>query len=585
MLLLLADDVGVGDVPPFTAPHVPATRPPPIPLPNLARLANEGLRFTNAHSHPLCSPSRYSLLSGLYVIRGQHPGSTWMLSAAGSQFRAGQLPLGAALRDAGYRTAFFGKVGIGGKIANVSQQKSDSGHAPGARAIHQLLTRDKAIQDGPASWGFDYSLTVPLGIQQPPHANFRNDRLVASATRCWGLHTVRNAAGQPVSVTGPFAGKLNRIRRMRWGGCDGADAPHDGDAAWRSNTQDGELAREAAAFIEGQPHADDGSMAGSHQWGADLGGDTNHSRPFFVLIATAAVHVPHTPDLSAFCADGESEACQLATRSPHAGMLMTIDRTLGTVWQAVRAVGQLDQTLLIFTSDNGGLPCSAKTLGSFRPGPTSLTWQAHERAANISELCLHDSSGGLRGGKGSLYEGGHRVPLIVSWPAGGVRPGTCVGLVGLTDLFATLVDLAGAGDKRPAPQDSISFRRLLFNCTSGARSGRQHILIPGYGGPLAKRKTQSWAARSARWKVIGANGFGEGGPNMTELYDLRADPQESRNLLTIGSTALPEGIFAGAGPAALLAYARKTYAVAGGLKWPERYAWPQQYSDVRRRGS
>ena len=172
VLVILADDLGIGDISAYSAGAAVAT-------PFISELAASGVRFTDAHAHTLCSPSRYSLLSGNYVFRGRYTSSAWNVFNGHSQFRPGQQSLAAAFRDAGYETCLVGKWGIGDGIAGLPD------HLDPSESVDWLLRRGRRLAEGPSRWGFNYSLTVPAGIQAPPFAWFRNGELrVGDHGRC-----------------------------------------------------------------------------------------------------------------------------------------------------------------------------------------------------------------------------------------------------------------------------------------------------------------------------------------------------------------------------------------------------------------
>ena len=110
VMIILADDVGTGDVPGYWAN---TTRF--VDMPNLQHLVDNGTTFTDAHSTPLCAPSRYVLLSGSYQHRGSNYDGTWVMNYDHGQFRYGQQSIAQVLRDQGYGTSIYGKWHLGGK--------------------------------------------------------------------------------------------------------------------------------------------------------------------------------------------------------------------------------------------------------------------------------------------------------------------------------------------------------------------------------------------------------------------------------------------------------------------------------------
>lgn len=109
ILIIFADDVGTDDIPGYWE------RRNNVRMPNLEKLVTEGTTFTDAHSTPLCAPSRYTLLSGNYPHRGEKDSCVWTLNYDRSQFVPGQQSIAQVLNDNGYQTAMFGKWHIGGE--------------------------------------------------------------------------------------------------------------------------------------------------------------------------------------------------------------------------------------------------------------------------------------------------------------------------------------------------------------------------------------------------------------------------------------------------------------------------------------
>ena len=482
VLVVLADDLGIGDLLAYSSGAAVAT-------PFISELAASGVRFTDAHAHTLCSPSRYSLLSGNYVFRGRYTSSAWNVFSGHSQFLPGQHSVAAAFRDAGYETCIVGKWGIGDGIVGLPDHLAPFASRPAA--VDWLLRSGRRLADGPSRWGFNHSLTVPAGIQAPPFAWFRNGELQVAPGdlgRCWG--TAAHSTPTGVSVTGQFGGHT-LSRGLQYGTCEAAAGGdlHDGVDDWQSHMHDALLTQAILTF-----------------W--------RHRRrtaqvvpPFFVLAATAAVHVPHTP----------RDGLGYAALRPHEAMVAELDATVGVLLAGLRKDKALNNTVVVFVSDNGGLDCASKQLGAWRPQTTSPT-------PNFDHPSLHcgsDSSGGLRGYKGGLHEGGHRVPLLIAWAAGGVPRGVdCADLVGLTDLYSTLLDLVGA----PPPSighaaDSVSFKRRLLVPSAG-HPARTELLVPN---------NLAWAFRHLHWKLIGKAIAGR--HHAEQLFDLAADPSEGNNLL------------------------------------------------------
>ena len=240
-------------------------------------------------------------------------------------------------------------------------------------------------------------------------------------------------------------------------------------------------------------------------------------RPFFCYMPMHSVHVPleTRPELlseeqaraSALpppvgpraIAEGDHQARAVQDHPVYAGMIREMDETVATVLAAVEAAGQTDNTVVIFTSDNGGL---ATAEGS----PTS----------NLP----------LRAGKGFLYEGGIRVPLVVRWPGIVTAGATSSVPVTTLDIAATLLDVARAVPPEPIVLDGASLRPVL---TGGVLHGRDLAWhYPHYanqGGRPAAAILAGDGQVSGSEKLI--EHFEDG---RLELFDLASDPGERHNL-------------------------------------------------------
>ncbi|MBU6221735.1 MAG: sulfatase [Planctomycetes bacterium] len=218
--------------------------------------------------------------------------------------------------------------------------------------------------------------------------------------------------------------------------------------------------------------------------------EKHRGEPFFVYFADHAIHAPYDPEpkllakyerKAAAANDRRNDPAQAAT-------IEAVDRNVGRIVERLATLGLTDDTLLIFTSDNGGT-------SHYTPP--------------------------LKGGKGELTEGGIRVPLVVAG-AGVAKPGTsCDVPVASVDLYPTLLELAGATPPAGQTLDGVSLVPLLRGATTLPRE-RLFWHFPCYVG----RATPSSAIREGQWKLVE---FFEGGGRV-ELYDLANDPSESRDL-------------------------------------------------------
>ena len=227
----------------------------------------------------------------------------------------------------------------------------------------------------------------------------------------------------------------------------------------------------------------------------------DRSQPLMLYLAYPA---PHTPWLPAEEFRGQSGA------SMYGDFAMMVDHNVGQVLQALTAAGMDDNTLVLFSSDNGPVWYDTDT-------------QKYD----------HDSSGGLRGMKSDAWEGGHRMPFLVRWP-GFVKPGSRTDqTVSFVDVMATMGDLLGTGLPDGAGPDSYSFFNVLTGLQPEDWPVRRDLVLKSGGGHMT--------IRSGPWKYIdklGSGGFSKprredpapGQPN-GQLYNLVDDPGETNNLL------------------------------------------------------
>ena len=445
IVLILADDVGTGDLSVYNPDSLVRT-------PNIDSIAEAGVLFTDAHSpSSVCAPTRYSLLSGNYPWRGAHPWGAWTYTQ-GSAFRPDQISLAQLLKANGYQTAMFGKVHLGAEP--VYKEGVAAEDVKWNRSFADLKIQ-QPLRGGPKDLGFDYSFTAQSGIQGPPFAFFENDLLVAPESEL-----IHFSPGEYPSETGvsviPKA--RNNWTPERWWG----------EAGWRSHEFEATLVDKFLDYLEGLTSVPKGP-------------------PFFVYYATSAVHEPFTPPDSFL---GQPVKGQTPTH--HLDMMVHLDLVVGEILNFLKVNDVINNTLIIFASDNGGLRDSAKT--------------------------GHRSNGEFRSYKGTVWEGGHRVPLILSWPDGDVPTGVSIGsLTGLQDVYATLAEVVGAQIPADQALDSISFLPQLMGPESPHREDMMF---------QTTKKDARLAFRVGDLKLIT-----DLKRNALELYDLSADLSEQNNLV------------------------------------------------------
>lgn len=437
IVLILADDMGVGEVSALSPAH---NR---IPTPHIDRLATEGMVFTDAHSgSAVCTPTRYGLLTGRYAWRTRLQSSVlWGLSAP--LIDRHRLTVGRLLQRKGYHTAAFGKWHLG---------MDWSGGPSDAIEVDDIkIDYTQRIANGPIERGFDRFFGISASLDMAPYLWIDQDRLVAPS-----LH-----------------------RQTEW--------YRSGLAAQGFHAVDvlDELIRRSTEYVERK-----GESAKRPE-----------QRPFFVYLPLTS---PHTPIVPSSAWQGRSGL------GAYGDFVLQTDAAVGAVLASLERAGIAENTIVIFTSDNG---CSA--------GPA--------KAAEL-EKQGHFPSGPYRGAKSDLFEGGHRVPFLVRWPAR-VRAGSSSDrTLCLTDLLATCAELTGTSLREYEGEDSVSFLPTLLGLPQPARTAVVHHSISGH-----------FAIREGSWKLLLARGSG-GWSAPTEaqaekqnlpavqLYDLKADPGERTNV-------------------------------------------------------
>jgi arylsulfatase A-like enzyme len=448
IVFILSDDIGYGDLGCYGATKVKT--------PNLDRIAREGVRFTDGHStSAVCTPSRYSVLTGRYGWR----------SPDGDHILSGVAPLAidpamttvpSLLKQSGYATGLVGKwhLGLGTKEHPVD------------------FNRD--IKPGPVDLGFDCAFFYPATNDRVPCVYVENRRVVgldpADPIQVGYKHKIGD---DPTGEERPDLLKMksdashaqtivNGISRI--GYMAGGKA-----ARWVDEDMADTLTSKAVAFIE-----------------------KNKGRPFFLYFAPQGIHEPMAPHPRF---RGTSDC------GSRGDAIHELDWSVGAILTVLERLGLADNTLVVFTSDNGG---------AIKDTYDDGTNPDHSR---------QPPNGILRGQKGMLYEGGHRIPFIARWP-GHIQPGASSdALIGLVDMMATFSAVAGHDLDKDASPDSVNvLPALLGKKTDGPL--RQHLVLHTNGsGPLG--------LRMGPWMLITKH---RSNIKQPELYNLVEDLAETNDL-------------------------------------------------------
>ncbi|MDA0347864.1 MAG: arylsulfatase [Verrucomicrobia bacterium] len=419
-----------------------------IATPYLDAFSAEAMRFTNAHSgSACCTPTRYGLMTGRYAWRSSL--QEWVQAAYEPPLiEEGRLTLPLLLQQQGYDTGLIGKWHLGWNWAGAQPSTREE-----VRNVLQEKEWDytQPIADGPTARGFDYYFGTHVP-NFPPFTFIENDRVVVQPTD-----------------------------RYKWDPNEGTVMPQGFDGnpiapGWQWDQILPEITKRAVQFIHEKADQDE---------------------PFFLFFSQTSPHEPVVPSANF---KGKSDI------APVADFVMETDWSAGQVIQAIEDAGIADNTLVIFTADNG---------------------HSHYTGWETLLEAEHYPSGPYRGHKSQIWEGGHREPFMVRWPGkieAGAERGQALSLV---DIFATCAEILGTVLPQEAAEDSISFLSSLFD--SEVEPERDHVIAHSTAG--------EFTLLEGPWKIVYRNesenlNASRGKPRIVELYNLEEDIAETTNVAT-----------------------------------------------------
>jgi arylsulfatase A-like enzyme len=448
IIVILADDIGYGDLSCYGAKMVQT--------PNLDRLAREGRRFTDAHSPAAtCTPTRRALLTGRYSWR-QPEGAHIAPGDEPITIKPGTPTLASILKQGGYTTGIVGKWHLGLGDEGGPDWNGD-------------------IKPSPLDLGFDSSFIMAATGDRVPTVFIENRRVVGldpadpikvsykskigdepTGRENPDLLTLKHTHGHDMTI-------VNGIGRIGW--MTGGKS-----ARWIDEDLADTFTKKAIEFVEREK-----------------------DRPFFLYFATHNIHVPRVPNPRHL---GKS---QCGTRGD---AIVEIDESIGELMNTLDRLELTDKTLIIFSSDNGG-----------------IMDDGYEDVGNFDHPC----NGKLRGYKGSLFEGGHRVPMIARLPGRIPAGSTCDELVTQLDFTATLAALTGQTTPPGVAIDSCDILPALLGETHD-KPGRE-TFVAHVGGVAGKVPL---AIRQGQWKLITEGGARESykDANRSNTTPLTADAKK-----------------------------------------------------------
>jgi arylsulfatase A-like enzyme len=514
VLLIMVDDMGQGDAQIYNPGSA-------IPMPNLTALAQAGIRFDNAHSATAaCSPTRYSLLTGNYPYRGRRSSGVWKTLDPDTMIVPGQQTLGHTMQAANYRTAFIGKLHNGGAFWNEAGTDYTT--------VFTDVDFSRPFDRGPTQFGFDYSFLLPGGADRGPYSFFENDRLVRYDDSAQDFLPFGNAGDARAHLLA-----VSNNQNYNGGKVGIAGRAMDNYDSRKIGTI---LTSQALEFI-------DEHLADNRQQGA--------ARPFFLYMATPEPHTPWTPPPVFNAAqphdiDAGSPGTPIANATPvseRTDIVFETDVILGTLLAKLDDEGILNDTLIIFTSDNG---VNNQLTQAGYDGTGERIESGPGGAQHINAQGVVDGVP-LRGYKLQIYEGGHKAPMIMRWGDGTesgsvISPGRAVNqLIGSQDIMATLADIADVELAPNQANDSYSFWPILFK--PSWRRIRDHMIVQGMSsqstGESGGRALYKFDEYSNLWKLIVDSDWNDPLLNIefAALYNLSLDPGESNNLINDPSAA------------------------------------------------
>lgn len=455
VILIYADDLGYGDVSCYGATK--------IKTPNLDRLANGGIRFTNAHAtSATCTPSRYALMTGQYPWRKS--GTDILPGDAALIIPTDKTTLPSLFQQAGYKTGLVGKwhLGLGNAV-----QKNWNGE----------------IKPGPNEVGFHYSFIFPATADRVPSVFVENNYVVAldksdpievdykskvgndpTGVEHPELLKMKSSSGQGHNNT--IVNGIGRIGYMSGGN----------KARWTDEEMPLTFLAKAKEFI-----------------------DNNKAKPFFLFYSLTEPHVPRMPSTMFKGKSG------LGYRGD---AILQLDWTVGQILQQLKLQGIADNTIVIFSSDNG-----------------PVLDDGYQDEA-VTQLNGHTPWGIYRGGKYSSYEAGTRVPMLISWP-GKIKSQVSNAMICQIDLLASFAKHFNIKIPNGHAEDSENMLNVLFGKSS---QGRTVLIEQGFN---------SIAIVNGNWKYIEPNNHDAmneltntelGNNPLPQLFNLKTDAGEKNNV-------------------------------------------------------
>ena len=454
VLILYVDDLGYGDLGCYGAED--------IKTPNVDTLARSGLRFSDAYSSsPVCTPSRYSLMTGLYPSRRK--GVQILPGDATCIIDPGVYTLPRLFHDNGYRTSIVGKwhLGLGDGSAPIDWNKPVT-HTPLDLGFDECFIFPATADRVPCVY-FDGRNVVNLDPTDPITVSYEQENPfpeVPTGRDNPELLKMRHSQGHDMTIVNG----VGRIGYMRGGR----------SALWRDEDLAETFLEKAKTFVT-----------------------ENRDRPFFLYYA---LHQPHVPRLPSARFAGSTAL------GPRGDVIAEMDWCVGQIMDCLKENNLIEDTIVIFSSDNGPV----------------LDDGYMDRAVELNRE--HQPTGPLRGNKYSRYEGGIRIPFIVSCP-GTVPAGTSSALISQVDLLNSFAAMLGA------PQVEADSTNQLNALLGTDGFGREEIYAEGTStGKVLRQGKWLYIEPDGGRAMFYAENVETGNSLDPQLYNLDYDIGQRRNL-------------------------------------------------------
>ena len=457
VVIIYGDDVGFGDVGAYGSKL--------IPTPNIDKLASQGIMFMDGHcSAATCTPSRFSLLTGVHGFRH---GVRILPPNAPLLIPTTIMTLPKLFKKAGYDTAVVGKwhLGLGQKGKTVDWNSE--------------------VKPGPLEIGFDYSFLLPSTNDRVPCVYLEDYKVVgldpndplyvgnkpedAASTVYPDGKKDRSAMTYYQSTHGHNNSVINGIGRIgyMWGGKS---------ALWNDETMADVFVEKTRDFIKSKKDS---------------------GKPFFLYFASQDIHVPRTP---------HPRFKGMSKLGYRGDAMVQFDWSTGQIMKILEENGMTENTIVIFSSDNGPVYDDGYDDGT----TVKTSTQEVDRG--------HDGSGPYRGGKYQIFEGGTRVPLIVRWPAkikAGMKSDALFNQIDFLASFASYFDIS------LSEKDAQDSRNMWKTFIGESQEGLPYML----------EEAKGLAVRKGDWKFIAGAGKKKGNQVQGQLFNLKEDIMEQKNLV------------------------------------------------------